>query len=585
MDRSTQILSTLSSFNSILNDFPKLLTINYVDGGDDTSATISFLLDIASLFGMTEEKLFKWISRIMADDEDNPAATGILNIIEDAIKAALILYFKGLYTCEVDPLLPDDFLAYASPYNMQEQFPTTSGAVVSLNAIDAFSVLKNCPTNERGSLFYFDITEPKDKLYMSTDFNVWLWYIINIAAPFKSDGSYNFKAWDNRVYHRKKFKGVNGDANRETFINSNNLQSAAMVVHFDSTEQQFFKKFGVKKNILIARYEENGTTIANSNVLHVYGAAETYQGTGLLGQNKSVFAFNTDYILSLKLFDSKTLTATVVNAIMGIANDLLGEISLEMSIFMEKTEAIVEKVIELPVSTSDDSYFEFSEDEYNEIVNNAMLKYNGQYDTQNETNDIVTLDTDGVVQAIKKIDSAITSQDKESAITYVISSMSDAAKKYNIGLNTPFTANFNLIKRFIKELVKQISLQILTPKVMLLFALNDYFLNGKQPSANIDFNKFFKDFKNIIKSCILEIADKILESLWDLVVGSIRPILALVVKKLLLETLMYYKELLLNLLGTCGPLTINIKRNNFVIDNVNYADIIPEQTAPKENTR
>lgn len=568
-DKKTNVLSTLSSFNTLLNDFPSLLSIEFVNVDDDINGVIYFLLDLSKLFGMSEKKLLKWISEILTDDDTNKTRKSILNVIEEAIKAALLLHFNSLYTnCETSPIIPDDFLRYSYTYKSQKE-TNAKGITVRVPSIDMFSLLKFYPLGETGQMFYFDVNsdgvnQPK-YLYRSCDFNAWLWWVMNYTDNKSSSGY----PWDNRVHYIEDFKGNDGQANRELFVES----------HIGDSPLYKVGNIGKKKHIISAYYQEIGTTLNNSNVLHVFGCAETYK-TDIPGLNKSVFEFNADYIYSLKLFDSKTLTAQVINALTGLAGAMFGMFSLEVNVLIKKVEKTVEKVISKPIKVGDEGYFIFSEEEYNDIVNDATLRYNGEYATHNDTNDNVVLNVTEITNAIKKIDGAETNKEKEEAITYSIKALCDSTKEYSIGINTPFTQQKDIIMKFIKEIVTQISLQMLTPKVMLLFAINDYFLSNKN-NVQIDIEGFMKNFWNIISSCIMKISELILQSLLDMVLGYIRPILVLVVEKLLLETLTYYKELLTDLLSKCLIIpTFGFNFGNLVIDNVNYADIIPQKTEP-----
>ena len=573
-NKKTNILSTLSSFNTLLNDFPSLLTIDFNNSDDDSSsATISFLLDLSNLFGMTEKKLLDWISSILVDDEENPTRKGILSVIEESVKAAILLHFTSLYNCQIPPIIPDEFLKYSYTNLTDSELKDGNGIMVRLQSIDMFNQLKFFPLGETGQMFYFDIksesvAQPR-YLYRSYDFNAWLWWIIN----YSTDSNFKQFPWDNRVLYKSNFKGEDGDSNRVNFVD----------YHAKDSQLYNVSRIGFKKHILSANYHEEGTTLENSNVLYVYGCAETYKRTGIGGINKTVFDFNSDYIYSLKLFDTKTLIAQIINAVCGLAGAMFGQISLELNVLIKKIEKTVEIVVEKPLKRNDRGYFEFSDEEYNDIVNDATIRYNGKYETHNENNDIVTLNVEELKNAIRKIDEADTIGDKEEAISYSLKVLGGTTTEFNAGINTPFVAQKNIIMKFIKELITQISLQVLSPKVMLLFAINDYFLNGEGNSAKIDIEGFMKNFWNIISSCVIKVSSIILESLWDLVLGFIKPILALVVEKLLLETLMYYKNLLIQLLAACVPLlsiSFNSDRKNLVIDNVNYADIIPSKTEP-----
>ena len=130
----------------------------------------------------------------------------------------------------------------------------------------------------------------------------------------------------------------------------------------------------------------------------------------------------------------------------------------------------------------------------------------------------------------------------------------------------------------------QIAMQILSPKVMLLFAINARFLGDTQEEMtdSMHWENFFKDFWNILRSCIRKISDLVIQALLDLVIGQLKPILVLLAKKLLLETVYYYKILLEEMILACTPVfNFGGSNENLVIDNVNYADIIPIETTPK----
>ena len=149
--------------------------------------------------------------------------------------------------------------------------------------------------------------------------------------------------------------------------------------------------------------------------------------------------------------------------------------------------------------------------------------------------------------------------------------------------STQFLFSKNFIMRFLKEVMVQVSLQVLSPKVMLLFAINAKFLEDNGITDSMHWEQFFKDFWNVLRSCIRKIADLVMQALLDLVIGQLKPIIVLVAKKLLLETIYYYKVLLEEMVLACTP-KFNFFGNNtenMVIDNVDYADIIPFQTTPE----
>lgn len=600
VEKIREILGTLSAFQNILENYPKLLADDYYGGKETNLAAISFMLDILEMFGITDKFLYDWLGKLLSDD-DNGWKKGILLVIEESVKTILLTYLTGLYTCPVDPALPDRFLR--SPYvdkGQDLEYPWGIGYRVPINKIDMLGLLQNCPTTEKGSVFYFDTIESgytTSEVWKSTDCNAFLWYVVN-----KGNGKPPQSVWDNRVHYRFQYKDpVNGQNKKDTFVNAECQRSPSRVI----------SGVGVKKQIIMCRFEEGGfdrdngilskQELVQSNYIRVWGVADRYYAQGIKLKNegdtsieslikdgranKTIFQFNTDYISSLKLFDSKTIVAQIINAVLGISNALTASFSLQMNIMVRQIEKIVEKVIEYDTvggdNVDEEGYFEFSDEEYNEIVNDATIRYNGKYETKNETNDLEDVDVDAITTYIRTINSAQTQEEKEQAIIAALKKTS----KLDVDVTGSSSLSRNMIGRFIKEAAVQLSMQILSPKVMLLFAINSEFLGDTQEEItdSVHWEMFFKNFWNFVRSCTRRIADLIIQELFDLVVGQIKPIITLVVKKLMLETIYYYKILLEELITSCTPnINFRSRTENMVIDNVNYADIIPTETTPKQ---
>lgn len=583
------ILGILSAFQTILENYPKLLAGDYYGGRDSSFTAISFLLDILKIFGISDEFLYRWLSNLLLDEEDSGVKKGLLTVIEEAIKAILLSYITGLYTCPIDPVIPDSFLRTPyinSPASVTDVFPTGEGITIPVSKIDAFGLLQNCPTSKRGSVFYFDTSGlTQSQAYMSTDFNSYLWYVIN-----KGNGS-SASTWDNRVHYRRKITG--SMANRDRFVNERCVGSPSEII----------SGIGIKKQIVYCQFIESAAgsvtdisinSLNQGNAIRVWGVSDRYYRAGINlattaidgGRlNKTVFQFNTDYIYSLKLFDSKTIVAQIINAMLGISGALSGNFSLQMNILIKKVEKLVEKVIEMEdygdKADDIDGYFLFSDEEYNDITNDATLRYNGQYATGNDENEYVDVDKEAITTYIEEIGYSMTPEDKENAIMKALMKVGgNVSSVPEIDISVAFSFNKNLIFNFIKEAMIQISMQVLSPKVMLIFAINSHFLCDTQENItdSMHWEGFFRNFWNVLRSCIKKISSLIIQELFDLVIGQIKPIMFIVAKKLMLEAVYYYRKLLEELILACTKFKANT--TNLIIDNVNYADIIPVQTAP-----
>ena len=120
---------------------------------------------------------------------------------------------------------------------------------------------------------------------------------------------------------------------------------------------------------------------------------------------------------------------------------------------------------------------------------------------------------------------------------------------------------------------------LLSPKVVILYAVNAYMLKGNADDLK-SWESFFGTFGNLIKSVVGKIKDIIIQELYAFVMDKLKPLLELYTNKLLLETIRDYKDLLMNLKRLCLPSGTEYGNVPHLIDNVDYADIIPMKNNP-----
>lgn len=603
--KENRLKGTLSAFMTIIEKYPKLLVGNYFSGRDNSLTVLSFSLDILSILGVSDEFLYDWLAKLLVMEDENGVEKGILTVLESSIRTIILTYLNGLYTCQIDPILPDEFLN--SPYNGGYINPNprlNNGFTIPLSEIDAFGLLDNCPVAKDGvgPVFYFDVKDfNAGTVYRSTDFNAYLWYVINRgASSIAGEDAVHRNIWDNRWFYSAMFKNPEtGELARRVFVDTKMKDMPVRIID----------PVGVKKEILYCEFVETAlstdTTLnkANStNALRVWGMADRYYRKGLgysttAGDpaskplNKTIFQFNADYMSSIKLFDSKTIVAQVINSILGFSNILNGRFSFEVNLVNKRIEQMVEEVITAEVEGDPDThdpdyYFKFSDEKYSDVLNDAELRYSGRYYNE-QTGEFVQADYDYVVQRLNEIDEAQTPEEMENAIKEAMLGIKRTMDYGEDKWEFEWSSNLkrDLIFRLIKETMVQIALQLLTPKLMLIFAINARFLGETtQDTTSLKrWEAFFKDFWNVFNSCIKKIVQLFLQEILDLIISQIRPIVELILKKLLLETIVYYRMALELLLRNCVfPFHFNSNRSNFVIDHVRGADIIPKQTTPEE---
>lgn len=552
-------LGSIASIQTILERYPVLITNDEVG-----NTSLSFTFDLLEILGLSSDDIIHLLSKLLSDKD------GWLDALEWTIKGILISTFKDTYTCSINPRLPTDTM-----YSVYADEPLDDrGIKINLDDIDVFGILNNCPTTEKGSTFYFDTSSEygytPTNVYSSTDFNAYLWYVIN-----KGQNPPRYKSvWDNRVDYRNKFD-LRGDfsvaSKKGKFLNTECGQL---------TPIKKVDGVGPKKEILSCSFVEGGGM--RSNYLNVLINYDRYYG--VFGP-KTIFEFNFDYIMSLKLFDSTTLVTQIVNAIVGISSNANVNMSLNKQIIAAKVREIVNNVIESEDASPEDCYFTFSNEEYNKLINEAMQKYNGEYTLNGTT---VNVNEDEIFAEVKKINSA-SADEKADAIKEVFKTVSKTVSTYEYESEGSVSIEFDIIRKFLEETVLQIALQILSPKVMILYAINEKVLNP-EGQGTLGIVEFFKKFINLMVSLTKQIFNLIMEYIAEYLMGELKLILYLFVEKILLEKVAYYMMLIEQLITTCtagiGNLSLSFtgRRNNpLTIEDVRGADIIPVQESPIVN--
>lgn len=644
-----KLQNSINTVKGVVDKYPALQALGNLAIGKDGS--IDFVLALLSSLGVTQKELMDevcgWLSEKKMGD-------GVLDEIEKAVKAIILLNIKNMFTCTIDPIIPDSLFRdyrYGDVYDVGGQ-----GLELNLDLIDIYGVLDNSPVSLNENAFYFDTvkqekhevevkqqmedynlthlydevekikkTEPtalnfyytwkeggykkkttesseaeiwkegedekkttelseaeiafsrqfkitinyytitgytQNDVWKSRDFNAFIWYVINKGS----------KKWDNRVNFYNKFGETDYEAKKDDFFNENSV--TIQNITFE------------RKNILDCEYIPRPTNSFATNVLRVYIDKDSYYHKHSVSAdgaeikfNKTIFEFNYDYIYSLKLFDTKTLITNIVNSLLGFS--MTGYFSKTRSVIAGSVGSIVEQIMNSEDDVITDDYFTFSNEEYNELLEKADIAYNGQYKSNNENGSLINLDNDEILDIINSIDDNAEYVPQETRIANVFKEISvTMAKNPEVSENTKFGFGIDIIHKLIKQTVTEIVMQVLSPKVMILYAINKSIMGDinydKYKENYIDF--ILKNFKNVIVPIIKSVNDKIGELLVELLKKKLMPLLTEFTKKIAIEQAVSYSILVSNLVKTCGAaagMLLNGEGGlSTAIDNVNYADII-----------
>ncbi len=289
--------------------------------------------------------------------------------------------------------------------------------------------------------------------------------------------------------------------------------------------------------ILTVDFNASGTI---NNVINI-------KSSSYYSANKTLTELNNDYIDSVELFPSDKVLNNIIDSIFGSISSTINK-STNTMVNEEEINNIIDNLINTSNSaTIDDSYFQFSNDE-------IRIQQEAAADRKNGIKKLITcnnLETNISINTLSAITTNIknspTPVDVRNSVSNGVNTM---ANELSSNLNGPDkeSAKLNFIDLLIRKLIQSIINMVLSPKILILFAMNHKIVNGLSSSFNgvID---FIKQNRVLFKAIIDSIRDVILTFLLEL---ALKEILLLVEQQVignLTEKASTSKSQLLSLVG------------------------------------
>lgn len=294
---------------------------------------------------------------------------------------------------------------------------------------------------------------------------------------------------------------------------------------------------------------------------------------------RTLIEFNTDYVMSLRLFDSKVIAAQLIDSLTGLLT-----IDMELTYKQQLIKSEVKKMVEMIVNTDDtvvdDCFFTFTNDAYDSMLEKAELNRMKLFSVDGEANGTAPVDAEELLSNLNSLNpNAIQTGDTtviEHALTEISKTLSKTTYEEKDSLN--FGIQMNFIENLMNNLAYVITSAVLSPKVYLLILVNLQILGR---DTNFSLEEFMGKYKKLIASILRTVRDQLLEYLVKELMDILGDIAAEVAVKIGIEQIMYYNRLMKRILDAFRRL----KRRttvDFNIDNVDYADIEPEEEIEKK---
>jgi hypothetical protein len=272
------------------------------------------------------------------------------------------------------------------------------------------------------------------------------------------------------------------------------------------------------------------------------------------------------------------------------AIDISFHLSLSDEIIDARLSTLILNTIMADDMEVDDSYYSFSNEDYADALKRMELKKYGAKPYTTAGGSAIQNSPEAPLNAINSLSTAATLNEISSTIMRGVydvagNSGSTGITKTTLSAELGFESNFlyELLFAIIRPFVRA----LLSPQVMLLFCINlDVMglvnlkdLSRGDMDAVADF--IFRKLSGIIKKLIIQIKNAIILYLFELVKKAIKKLIDEIVVLILLEQLNDYIRLLNQIMEAIrlGIFSIGLSING--IDEVNYADIIPEAKGPK----
>lgn len=293
---------------------------------------------------------------------------------------------------------------------------------------------------------------------------------------------------------------------------------------------------------------------------------------------RTLVEFNTDYVMSLKLFDSKVVAAQLIDSLIGLLNIDLN-LTYKQMLIKNEIKKMVQMIVETDDTVVSDCFFTFTNDDYNAMLEKAELNRAKLFSINGEQNTTTTIDPKEILRSLNELDdSAIQSGDTtviEHALTEISGNITTMDANAMKGDAINFGARMNFIENLMNNLAYVITRAVLSPKVYLLILVNLKIL-GKDTNFNLE--GFIGQFKQLIASLIRTIRDQLLKYLVDELMKILGNIATEIAVKIGIEQAQYYYRLMKKIIAC-----FKRKRTtrDFTIDSVEHADIITEEQTPK----
>lgn len=284
----------------------------------------------------------------------------------------------------------------------------------------------------------------------------------------------------------------------------------------------------------------------------------------------TVYEFNYDYVMGMKLFDAKVIATTLLDALIDARLGLSITFGKEREEAIEGLKEIIKNVINSDDSTVTDCFYTFDNTKYEALLRKSEEKRARQQRFGNVTEEVGSFAN--VREILDEYDANAELHEQVDILNRAITQASVNITE-GVAEKDKYKIHYGFVTDLIEQLTFAVVSSIFSPKVLMLLEVNETLMGGKW--EKITMQDLITAMRSIIVAIVNEIRDLIVQELMKLVLKYLEPIIQMLTSIMLREQVEAYVDAINEILRNCPFFWFSFGNRDLEtkLDTVDYADI------------
>lgn len=296
----------------------------------------------------------------------------------------------------------------------------------------------------------------------------------------------------------------------------------------------------------------------------------------------TVYEFNYDYVMGMKLFDAKVLASTLLQTLVNTKVGINFNLSFKHQEATEKIKSIIKQIVNSDDGETNECFFTFDNSKYDDLLKRAEEKRANRQSFGRTTREAGVFDS--VNDILKEYDTATELHEKKEILSRAID---QAAVSLSAGSDDKdkFEVEYSFVFDLIENLILAMMNAIMSPKVLMLLEVNQRLMGGTWQKFTVE--DLLKAMMGVINAMVKELRDLLIQELLKFLMKVLQPIIEMLGSIIIRERLEYYAEVIENIIKNCPIIWFRFgnQYEEAKIDTVDYADIDVSTTRAGEQPK